>query len=1072
MTELSTSWQKLPRRPRRIGVTVLILFLIYTTVGFWGLPALIKSYVTSKIGPPLKRTVAVADVSFNPYTLEMRIAGLSVTEPDGVKFASVDELYYKIRWASIFRLMPVVKTLRVTRPQIQVLRLADGSYNFSNLIATGKAPSDASPGVEAAITFPIFLIEQFSLLDGQVVFKDQLPDPDFETTIAPIDLTATNLTPLPENITDYRLSLKTESGEIVRWQGAVSIADLKTEGKIEIDSVFLKKYMTYYGNIAGIDVSSGTVNARADFKLEAGRKKLAGGLSNASASVNSLQFTGPLGDRKTIAAHLISFSGVEADLTALDAAIAHIRLESVEFRDPSKDGLLAALPNLGVNDTTVDLNSLTAYVREIFAEGFKLVMNGADNPLVQVPLLSIKGVAVDANNRKAVVSEIVTEDGSVTCKRSPKGDINLLRPLSVFVPPKSQKPVNPSPAVNNQSPWKVDLGKFEVKGYAVDFEDRMPEDAVETRLLDIRMVVSDFTSSLQQPLKVSLALNFGGDQGNIEIAGGVNLDPISADLKIKAGDVAFKSFHPYWNKKVGVLLTAGRLHSNGQLTATVLPDRDPKLTFKGSVSITKMATIDAFKGEDLVKWDTLNLTDMDIGLNPTRMIVKEVVLSDYYARLAIGEDGRLSVMNVLRQEAAEAGEVIETNPPATESGSIISLPPVRIDQVTLQGGHVNFQDLFVKPNYKAEFFNLGGKISGLNSAADTRADVLLEGNLENHAPLEISGKVNPLAPTRFVDIAIAFRDIPMGPFTPYSGKYIGRKIKKGKLNIDLKYSLDGQQLKAENRFFVDDLVLGGKVESPDAVKLPVELALSLLTDRNGDINLDIPIQGQLNDPEFDLAKIVGMVIKNLIVKIITAPFSILEAVAGGGVEFSHIDYKPGLSDLTPESIEKLEKLAEALYERPGLKLEIKGTVNPEYDVRVLKKQRLDKLLAEQKQRMQAGGANQPSGIDASGETISADDFYLRAVYLSADFPKPRDASGNIKKLPSAEMQKLLFTNIEITDSELRHLALARAEKVRNYLVNSQKIGRERVFVIESVSTIDGDMGKEGKREGQAVFKLK
>jgi len=1193
MAAINSAWQAVPPRARQISITVIVLFLIYTAVGFWGLPALITSYLPGKLGPVLHRTVTIGAAAFNPYTLDMKIENISITEPDGTPFASVDSIFYDMCWVSLVKFMPVVKEFQIISPQCYISRSSEGVFNFSNLTAEKGGEKKSEP--EESKKFPRFLVEQLIMSKGRVTVVDQYVNPDFQTTVAPVDLTVGNLTFLPENETVCQLSLETESGEIVSSSASLELADMKAGGRLTLDQVLLKKYLPYYGGLAGIDVTSGTLGVQSVFQFDASGAEPTGGVSNIQVSVKDLAFTGPLNKQQSVSVPSLNLTCGGLDLASRMAEVDQVLVESFDFRDPTEGDLQASLATLTVNKAAVELKSLKAAVgtisidkltaalensqgkhlaslsrltiqnttadakarlaeigqtglegltvtmenpeekllaalsrltikkatadadaqeagiEEIEIRAVKLDRGKPEEPLVDIPELDLRTIRVNAKDRTAKVNEIKTGKGVIHCKRTDKGAVNLLQPMALFAKahPVEENKVQPSESMGESSPWTVALDTFDLKDYAVDIEDHFSETTVATKLQAIEVTLDNFSTAPGHQFDVSLAMGIA-KHGRFETSGKMTVEPLTADLEVKTSDVAIQPFHPYWNQHVGVLLTRGSLNSQGHVTAAMDPKSGPDVNFKGDVSVIKMDTIDIFKGEDLVKWDNLSLAGMDVGLNPTHVTVKEIALTDYYARLAIGDDGRLSVMNVLRKQAAEVGETIDDQTSPVETGADAPLPQVIIDKVTLQGGQVNFADRFVKPNYKAEFYNLGGSISGLNSAEGTRADVLLEGNLENHAPLEIKGRVNPLAPTRFVDVVLSFKDITLGPFTPYSGKYIGRKIKKGKLHVDLAYTLEGQKLKAENRLFIDDLILGEKVDSPDAVNMPVELAMSLLKDRNGDINLNIPVQGDLDDPEFSLAGTIGMVIKNLITKIITAPFSILGAVLGSGAELSSVDFEPGQSDLSPPSIEILDTLGDALVERPGLKLEAEGTVDMESDSRELRKQGLEKLLDAQRQLILASQPATPSAPLTPAETQTAStapaatqaseaatasasstaqpsvadkedaaniDPVLTAAYLAADFPKPKDAAGNIKILPAEEMEKLLLTSIKVTDSDLRHLALARAETVRDYLVNTKKIETDRVFVLESGAgesdpAASTDAQEKQSAKGQVLFKLK
>ena len=275
--------------------------------------------------------------------------------------------------------------------------------------------------------------------------------------------------------------------------------------------------------------------------------------------------------------------------------------------------------------------------------------------------------------------------------------------------------------------------------------------------------------------------------------------------------------------------------------------------------------------------------------------------------------------------------------------------PIRIDTLTLQGGRIGIADHFVKPNYSATLTDLNGRMSGLSTEEGTVAQLDLRGSLANHSPLEITGRVNPLAASAFADVKASFRDIDLPPFTPYSGKYAGYAIARGTLTMEVAYKLQDRKLDAQNRFLIDQFEFGQKIESKDATKLPVRLAVSLLKDKDGVIDLDLPIGGSLDDPKFRLGKVIWQVLGNLIAKAATAPFALLGKLLGGeGEEFSSVDFADGRETLDEAGKKKLDALAKALNDRPALKLEAAGHDSGDRDIEGLRRLRLERKVKAQK----------------------------------------------------------------------------------------------------------------------------
>jgi outer membrane protein OmpA-like peptidoglycan-associated protein len=376
--------------------------------------------------------------------------------------------------------------------------------------------------------------------------------------------------------------------------------------------------------------------------------------------------------------------------------------------------------------------------------------------------------------------------------------------------------------------------------------------------------------------------------------------------------------------------------------------------------------------------------------------------------------------------------------------------PIRIDTLTVQGGKIGFADRLIQPNYSATLGNITGRVTGLDSRAGTVAQLEVRGTLVNHSAIEIRGSVNPLAAATFADVKASFRDIDLPPFTPYSDKYAGYAIARGALTMELAYKLENRKLAAQNHFLVDQFEFGDKVESKTATKLPVRLAVSLLRDKDGLIDLDLPIEGSLDDPKFRISKVIWKVLGNLIGKAVTAPFSLLGKLLGGGgsgQELSSVDFADGRDTPDEAAKKKLDALAKALQNRPALKLEATGRASDK-DREGLQRLRLERKVKAQKLAALSKKGEAPAGVD---EVVIDEKEYatwLEKAYKKEKFPKPRSALGFAKDLPPQEMENLMLANLTVSDDDLRQLALARANAVKDYLTGPGKIDAARVFVLE------------------------
>jgi hypothetical protein len=342
--------------------------------------------------------------------------------------------------------------------------------------------------------------------------------------------------------------------------------------------------------------------------------------------------------------------------------------------------------------------------------------------------------------------------------------------------------------------------------------------------------------------------------------------------------------------------------------------------------------------------------------------------------------------------------------------------------------------------------------------------------VDRNAPVEVSGQLNPFRQDRFLDIKARVNDVDLTGMSPYAGRFVGYGIDKGKLSMNLTYRIRDRKLTAENHVFLDQLTFGRHVDSPDATKLPVLLAVALLKDGKGVIDINLPISGTLDDPEFSVGGIIVRVIVNLLTKAVTAPFALIGSLFGGGEELAFGEFDPGLASLTPATEEKLKSLARALNDRPGLKLEITGRTDTEKDAAGLKRAVLDgKLRAAKAQAMVKRG--EPVGA-VDQLKITPDEYaqLMSEIYGNERFDKPRNAIGFAKSLPTAEMEKLILANTVAADPELLSLANRRAQTVRNWLIDQGKVPSERIFILNA--RMSADEKENSARQSRVDFSLK
>lgn len=641
--------------------------------------------------------------------------------------------------------------------------------------------------------------------------------------------------------------------------------------------------------------------------------------------------------------------------------------------------------------------------------------------------------------------------------------------------------------------WKVLLSDLSLVGGVVGYADRATPKPVEFEVTGLRVTLKNFSPDARKPspLVVSARVSAGQTEpGRIDYQGGLALAPLSAAGQVQIVRLPVHAFEPYFGSTLNIELLRADASFKGRVRYadsvagptvevagdTALEDlRAQSVPVSATVSGTNTGTASTtlFVPEEILSWKALSLRGLAVSLAPgtaTSVAVAETALSDFFARVIIDPTGRINLQDLVKSSAAPSAAAGTTTGASTAAASSAGSPAPRIDvgPISLVHGKVLFSDRFVRPNYTASLSELTGRLGAFSSTPPTGspalADLELRGRAEGTASLEILGRLNPLAQPLALDITGKVRDLELPPLSPYSVKYAGYGIERGKLSVDVAYRVqpDGQ-LTASNNVVLNQLGFGDKVEGAPA-SLPVKLAVALLADRNGVIDINLPISGSLNDPQFRLGPVIFKVIVNLIAKAITSPFSLLaSAFGGGGDELSVVKFAPGSAVLAADARAGLDKVAKALVDRPALTMTVVGTASLQAEREGYRRERLNALVQAEKRRATLAAGQTPT----VAITVAAAEYpaLLKQVYRRADIPKPRNLVGLARDLPGPEMEALLLASIPVTDEAMRELALRRGVAVKDYLA-SRQLPVERLF-LGAAKAVEGNAAGAGDDAGKA-----
>jgi hypothetical protein len=681
----------------------------------------------------------------------------------------------------------------------------------------------------------------------------------------------------------------------------------------------------------------------------------------------------------------------------------------------------------------------------------------------------------------------------------------ILQPLALTLDARAARlPLAPfAGAVRSAAPVTL-LGGTAGVAAKVDVKDQ--NGTYVAQASDIKLDLADLSArdeSLKPPVAVALkTLTLGVDrfalgpgasrfelrgtgilgEGALSSQGSLTLQPLAVKARIDLSNLNVAQLAPYAASSLNATVRSIRLGAKGDVDFAAAQGATPmKVSWKGGIDVSDLNLQDRVNRADFLAWKLLAMQGMAISMAGGKASIDlgDVTLDNFYGNVLLNAQGRLNVLDLVAEPGKAGGSITEdtqtraapSSPPPSASPSSRKgggeMPNIAVRSITLKNGRATFNDRFVRPNYTAELSAIEGSVSAVSSTDPKPAKVSVKGRVYRTAPLTISGVVQPFAKFLTLDIKASARGVDLPRFTTYSSKYVGYPIERGKLSLDVEYSLKNRQLQASNRVQLDQLTFGAKTDSPQATTLPVMLAVALLKDRSGNIDINLPVSGSLDDPQFSVGGIILRVIGNLIVKAVTSPFSLIASAFGGGDELSYITFEPGNSTLSGDAKEKLKKLAAALGDRPSLKMDIAGRADPVTDEAGLRQAWVDARIRAARART----TGKSSRLDSDAPLSDAErGKYLAAAYDNTKLDnKPRNFIGMAKSLPPDQMEALLRQAAPAGQDALRRLADARAQAAYEQL-QQDGAPMDRIYMVAPALSAEGVKDKDAPN--RVEFSLK
>ena len=1022
MSKLNTWRQGYHRQPRwlRVSEWCLLAYLLYALLLGLLTPYVLTSKLPAALSQTLGREVTVDTISINPFLLRIRVTNFSIAEADQrndfIRFSQLEA--DAAFWRTLLTFTPTLEHFYLNGPYARLTREQGGEtteFNFSDIIRhiqSQSSPEEAEEGAGDESGIPHLRLGLLNVADGKVEVFDrvsgaELVYPDLALELANLDTHATisdNARSEEQGSSDnlYQVNVTTTEGGTVYVDGLFQLAPLALTGKVVIKKLALPPLWPLSDDIIKARLTDGTL----DFSV-----------------------------------------GYE------------VRETEQGFRFRANDGQLA-VHSLALSDTTR---------QRIALDTFSLTDMRLDTDSQRVDIAGLKLEAPYING-------VYDNDGLDL--------VSLLMPAGI-AQNNAEPEDNPQP--EETTAWQVVLGELAISEGDVQLHDKAVAQSMYWRVHPITLTTSEIDSHFSTPVDYEVALAISGNSQAIpENAQGELVTRGSADLATQAvvgeltlSDIALSQVQSYLTPFVNLSLSEGALSAT---TRYEVAESGKTLLVSGDATVDNLTILDGLHYEPLVKWQSLDVADLRFSLADNTLDMASVNIIEPYAKILIDEQKRTNIGAIVRSgesssdNASKAGDAKEGSVNTPENGEAEgdsvdtsvtgeaegSSLAISIAAINLNNGSAYFADESLTPQFASSIESLNGSIEQLTSNAGSAAKVAINGKIDSYAPVSLKGEINPLLEELFLDLDFAVEGAELTSVNPYSGTYMGYYIDKGLLSLDVHYKVQNSELDGDNHVVIDQLTLGRKSDSEQALSLPLGLAVALLQDNDGVIDLGLEVSGDLDNPDFSFGSIILNALGNLITKAVTAPFTFLASLVGSEDELNRVDFAAGQDSLNEQATQRLTTLAEALNKRPGLRVSIEGTVDAVSDARELAVAQLHQQLLERSAQDALPDDFSASNVPLEGPLASTLETLFSETFSDSvqdEQQRIRAQLQNNNEEPVTEQQvtralhiamyNRLRDSITIPESELAALAQERGKRVKAYLVNQAQVEAGRLFLLNS-----------------------
>ena len=1028
-----------------VAAILVALVGLYALLGFYAAPKLIRSKAIAYVREQYGRPLAIGEVGFNPFKLQLEIKDVALPDADQQTMLGFKRLFVDFEVSSLWNRAYTFKHIDIEAPAIRAVVRPDGQVNLADLALREKTPPEPQPENNK---LPSVWIQSLVVSSGIADYLDQERITDYERRFAPIEFTLQDFRTTPEG-GDFGFSAVGAKGAQFDWKGQFALEPgISSHGDFKIANLSATEVADFLGDSLPFGLTKGVINLGGTYKVALG------------------------------------------GTTDVKAELPKIELSGLALRARGVDTDWVQVPNLTLSDTRIAMPEQTVTIGNVTLASMTAQMwMAADGSINLTNMFSPAPSAAPAPVEAAAADR-----------------------AAPAAPSAAPVPAAESAATGGND-WKVQVGGVDVQDAAIDFEDRTLTPAAKFAIAPLNVGLKNLSLDLGKPLPLVFDAKING-KGAMTGSGQLTPDPLAADVDIAMEGFDLRDVQPYAAASTDLTIKGGTLAMKGKFAMTPPQSPAADMSFAGDVTVQGFKSIDNALEQDFFNFDRLELTKLRYDMGPDAMSIDRIRVVKPFNRVIISSNQVLNVAAVFdpqgtaaelqQRQAAEAAAAAEASrrktraevraekkaaeaaadarakappPPAPELKE--TGMPIRIRELRLENGQMDFADFSIKPDFAANITELNGQVTGMSSDPQSHARVDFKGKVGEFSPVTIAGDVQPFAYDRFTDIGMKFENISLPLFNPYSGKFAGYNIAKGKLTTDLHYTIENRKLDARHHIRIDQLEWGEATAEKSEASLPVKFATSLLKDADGVIDLDIPVTGTLDDPKFRIGPIVWQIIKNILTKAVTAPFKALGALFKGAEEAQFVDFAPGQAVLDTPTAERLAGLAKTLAPKSDIRLSVPIGALAELDLASLTDQRyavelqaaMEKVLRGKKasndKPLPAFDTLEPDRkievLTALAQQVTGAPPQIPPPPAAPDGTSRKDAKALAETAAIEYLQKEAHARLAPGAAELERLGQQRAEAIQKALLTDTGLDPQRVFLAKD--------GKVTPQDGKVRFEL-